>query len=119
MIEIKENTKEGFEDAVVYGDWKVAYITYSEQYSELREMKRHTKTDEVVILLCGTALISTYENGTLLRTQMEKGKLYNIKKNTWHHISISKDAMLFAIENSDTTKENTERMILGADKGNN
>lgn len=119
MIEIIENKKSGFEDAVIFDNWKVAYITYSEQYGDPSLLKRHTITDEVLVLLKGNATIFTYDNGVLPETKMESGKLYNIKQNTWHHVRVSEDAMLLAIENSNTTTDNTERMILGADKGNN
>ena len=43
---------------------------------------------------------------------MEKCKVYNVKKGLWHHIVVSEDATVLVVENSNTTKENTERKYL-------
>ena len=115
MIEVKENIKNGsgFDTLHVFDGWKVAFITYAEQYDELKLLKRHTQTDEVFVLIKGEAtLYSADGEQPLVLTKMEKEKLYNVKKNTWHHLSVSKDALLIVVENSDTTKENTQTKII-------
>ncbi len=113
MIEILENHGSGFSAMVTFEGWKVAFITYSEQYDALTEMKRHMETDEVFALLRGTATIYTLDD-RLLETEMESGKLYNVQKGTWHHVKVSPEACLLVVENSNTTKNNTERMIYHA-----
>ncbi len=118
MIEIFESREPGFSTKVVYDGWKAAFITYSPQYDELKEMKRHMETDEVFALLSGSATAFTFD-GTLHETPMEPKKLYNIKKGTWHHVKVSPDALLLVVENSNTTKENTERMDFYADSSRN
>ena len=37
-----------------------------------------------------------------------KGKIYNVKKASWHALSMSKDAKVLIVENDDTTRENSE-----------
>ncbi len=118
MIEIFESQESGFSPKIVFEGWKAAFITYSPQYDLLTEMKRHMESDEAFVLLSGVATIYTFD-AVLQETEMEPKKLYNIKKGTWHHVKVSSDALLFVVENSNTTKENTERMDFDAlSKGN-
>jgi mannose-6-phosphate isomerase-like protein (cupin superfamily) len=111
MILIKENPKNGngFDTVHAFEGWKVAFITHAEQYGELKLVKRHMKTDEVFVLINGEATLFTADGDEpLVVTQLQKEKLYVVQKNTWHHLRVSKDALLIVVENSDTTKENTE-----------
>ena len=111
MIEIKENPKNGngFDTLHTFEDWKVAFITSGAQYGELKMLKRHTKTDEVFVLVKGEATLYTADGDEPLQTTgLEKEKLYVVGKNTWHHLKVSQDALIVVVENSDTTKENTE-----------
>ncbi len=119
MIEIKENNNKngsGFDTIHTYDAWKVVFITYSEQYGEFEKanlVKRHTETDEVFVLLKGEARLYTQDaDEPFLRTDLEKEKLYCVKKNTWHHLYVSSDALLVVVENSNTIIENTERKNL-------
>ena len=122
MIEIKDNPKNGsgFDSLHTFGSWKVAFITCGKQYgdlSELKIVKRHTQTDEVFVLVKGEAtLFSADGNENLTATFLEKEKLYNVQKNTWHHLQVSEDALLVVVENDDTSKENTETKILTVDE---
>ena len=115
MIEAIENYEAGFYPMVKSGKWQVAYITYSDSYGDLKELKRHMTTDEVIIPIYGSAVLYTYENDKVILKELRKNVLYNIEKATWHHLKISKDALLIAIEDSDITKETTERMTYNAD----
>ncbi len=110
MIEIKDNPKNGsgFDLLHTFEGWKVAFITCAEQYGELKIVKRHTQTDEAFVLVKGEATLFTADDEPLQTTVLETEKLYVVKKNTWHHLQVSEDALLVVIENSDTTKENTE-----------
>ena len=110
MIEAIENYESGFYPMVKTDKWQVAYITYSDSYGDLKELKRHMTTDEVIIPICGSAVLYTYENNKVIFKELKNNVVYNIKKATWHHLKISKDALLLAVENSNITKETTERM---------
>ena len=115
MIEATKNYKNGFYPMAKTDKWQVAYITHSDAYGNLKELKRHMTTDEVIILVHGNATLYTYENGKVVSIEMSKDVLYNIKRATWHHLKISEDALLIAVEDSDITKETTERMTVNAD----
>jgi len=111
MILIKENPKSGsgFDTLHTFEGWKVAFITHAEQYGELKIVKRHTKTDEAFLLVKGEATLFTADGDEPLDvTALQKEKLYVVKKNTWHHLKVSKDALIIVVENSNTSKENTE-----------
>ena len=111
MIEVKENPKNGngFDLVHAFEGWKVAFITSADQYGELKVVKRHIKTDEVFVLIKGEATLFTADGDeTLQTTFLKKEKLYVVQKNTWHHLQVSEDALLIVVENSDTTKENTQ-----------
>lgn len=111
MIEVKDNPKKGsgFDTVHTFEGWKVAFITCAEQYGELKIVKRHTQTDETFVLVKGKATLFTADGDEPLQTTaLEKEKLYVVKRNTWHHLQVSEDALLVVVENSDTTKENTE-----------
>lgn len=108
MIEAHSIEKSGFCPQVIFEGWKTAFITYSEDYGDLMRVKRHLKTDEVVILIQGEATLYTLEGDTVLEMPLAIGKTYNVKAGTWHHIRLGVDAMGYIVENSNTTKENTE-----------
>lgn len=111
MILIKENPKNGsgFDTLHTFEGWKVAFVTCAEQYGELKILKRHMQTDEVFVLLKGEATLYTRDNDKPLQTTvLERERLYIVTKNTWHHLKLSKDALLVVVENSNTSKENTE-----------
>ena len=111
MIEIKENPRNGngFDLLHIFEGWKTAFITYAEQYGELKILKRHTQTDEAFVLINGEATLFTADGGEPIQTTvLQKEKLYVVQKNTWHHLQASMDALLVVVENSNTNKENTE-----------
>jgi hypothetical protein len=115
MIEIISNKKEGsgFDVLHTFCTWKLAFISYAEQYGELKLLKRHTETDEAFLLINGSGVIFSSEDGeNPQKTVLQKEKLYVVKKGTWHHLQVSSDALLLAVENSDTSKENTETLII-------
>ena len=121
MIEVKSNPKNGngFDVLHTFEGWKVAFITFAEQYNDLKTVKRHTKTDEVFVLVQGKATLFWADGDKpLLTTALEQQKLYVVKKNTWHHLQVSEDALLIVVENSDTTKDNTESKEIKRSKRN-
>ena len=47
---------------------------------------------------------------------MEPMVVYNIPKGEWHHITVSHDATVLVVENSNTTKENSESKFLESEE---
>lgn len=107
-MEILEYTGSDFKVLLQSDGWKIGFLRYSERFSEFKMLERHLKTEEAFILLEGEAVL--YENQDTY--PMEKGKVYNIGRGVWHHIVVSKDATVMVVENSDTSKENTEKIFI-------
>lgn len=59
-IEIKDFNGEGYSPVISYHNWRVAIVNYCERLREdcVCKVERHTKTDEVFILLQGKAKLS-------------------------------------------------------------
>ena len=96
---------EGFQVLKEFEGWKIGYLRYNDRFSKFDQLERHLETDEVFVLLEGEATLYTEDEERF----MEKSVLYNIPKGVWHHIVVSEDATVMVVENSNTTKENTEK----------
>ena len=92
-----------------YDKWRIAYLNHGDRFEEknFNRIERHVQTDEVFVLLEGEATLIIGEE--LNRIETEPHKVYNVKKGVWHHIVVSEDAIVLVVENSNTTKENTEK----------
>ena len=110
MIEINNTYTPGFCGMTESDTWKVVFVTPAPVYGPLQEMKRHNDTDEVFVLIRGTATMYTLENDQVVSFPMEKETVYNIRRGTWHHLHLQPDAFLIAAENSKMSPQNTERM---------
>ena len=113
-IEILDFLGEGYSRVMSYESWRVAMINYSERFDEkyLSKLERHLLTDEVFVLLEGEAILAS----DTCRYQMEKHKIYNVRKGAWHAISLSKDAKVLIVENENTGGENSEYKLAGEEK---
>lgn len=113
-IEINECSGEGYKPMVRFENWRVSLINYAEGFdkSNFSQMERHHLTDEVFILLEGKAQLIIGGNeqrlGPLKSCEMKRKFTYNIKKDVWHHIFVSRDACVIVVENENTSIENTE-----------
>lgn len=111
MIEEHKFNGNDFKVMMEFEGWKIGFLRYSERFSKFGILERHNETDEAFVLLAGNATLYTDENSCI----MENGVLYNIPKGVWHHITVSEDATVMVVENSNTSKENTERMKINVD----
>ena len=119
MIEIKQQTSAGFSTQITYEGWKVAFITFSQDYNKMEKVKRHLATDETFLLVKGRATLYVSDEQVpqnFVVVPLKKQNLYNVKQNTWHHLKVSKRAKVLVVENSNTTKENTQTYFLKDDK---
>lgn len=112
MVITKRTTQEGFEPIFQNPNFKCAFITPSPQYAfgKVKEMKRHNDSDEVFVLLSGSAVLLTREeDGTeYTKTPLEYQTAYNVKQSTWHYLAVSEDALVFVAESGSMKRENTE-----------
>ena len=109
-LEVKAAASGGYEVLVRYGSWRVAVITYAERFdrANLCRLERHMETDEVFVLMAGSATLFIGDEGTPV--VMEPYRAYNVKQAIWHNICVSADAQVLICENLDTGLENTEYM---------
>ena len=105
MIKIGVHRDIGFKVMAESGEWKVGMLRFNERFSSLREMERHMLTDEVFVLISGSATL--YTDGETL--EMEIGTVYTVPAAVWHHIVVSEDASVLVVENRNTSIENTEK----------
>jgi ureidoglycolate hydrolase len=82
------------------------------QPDRIKEMERHTETDEVFVLFQGQGVLLVGGVGSrvdaICPQVLEFGKLYNVKRNVWHTILLSLDASVLLVENRNTSKSNSE-----------
>ena len=108
-FEILDSNIPAYSDLVKYKTWRIGVVNYSEKISIERKplkIERHKESDEVFILVTGEAILYIGKEQEMI--MLERGKLYNVKKDTWHAITLSTRAKIFVVENSDTNSENTE-----------
>ncbi len=104
---------EDFKAVISNDNWKIGLLKYSQRFSCACVFERHLKTDEAFILLSGDAVLYIRdEQGSIKETKMEANAVYNVPAGEWHHIVVSSDATVLVVENSDTSKENTEKVII-------
>lgn len=104
--------KEGFEIIAKNPDFKCAFITASEQYKfgKIRILKRHNDTDEVFVLLSGSAVLFTRDDSDKKAqiTPLLQKTAYRVTSGTWHHLAVSADAVVFVAESGSMKAENTQ-----------
>lgn len=110
MLKIERPTVPGFDTVVMNDCFKCAFITSSSYYAfgKVDHMKRHNNTDEIFVLLTGSAVLLIMENGKITEYPMEQGAAYNVCRSTWHYLAVSEDARVFVAEASDTSDLNTD-----------
>lgn len=112
-MEIKKSEGNGWEIGALSDGWLVGLLSYGEKFSRLSALERHNLTDEAFVLNCGEATLYTADKDlNITPHKMEKGAVYTVKKGEWHHIVVSKDALVTVVENSDTSKENSDYLTL-------
>ena len=102
----------GFQLTCSNVDFKCAFITSSPQYGYGRVsiLKRHNESDEVFTLISGKATLLTGEpdKAEYVTAELERGVAYCVEAGTWHHLALSEDALVFVVENSGVSGENTD-----------
>ncbi len=114
MLEVFDYVGLGYKPVHAYGDWRVAYLRYCDDYAprNVTRLERHMETDEVFVLLNGHAILFLGAGEKALERVhaqvMTPGKIYNVRRKVWHAIIVSKDANILVVENNDTGEANTE-----------
>ncbi len=121
LIEVKTFEGQGFQPLVSFGSWRVAALRYLDEIAPDRidSMERHTATDEVFILVAGKGMLILGGNAVQVADpqtiEMKTGDIYNVKKNTWHTIVLSRNAKVILVENEGTGKDNSDYNLLNSE----
>ena len=107
-IDIVEHVGEGYARVVDGPKWTVAELNHADRFDEqkMSYLERHNLTDETFVLLAGEATLLIGENAE--RVPLEPLKCYNVKASVWHNIIVPPGARVLVVENSDTSRENTD-----------
>lgn len=121
VLEIREFDGVGYQPLIDYGSWRVAILNWLDNVRPNLNniMERHTETDEVFVLTRGKGVLLMGGNGPqvdeVLPQTMEIGKIYNVKRNAWHTILLSREASVLLVENNDTGDQNSEYFTIPAE----
>jgi hypothetical protein len=113
LIQIREHTQADYKALIDFQTWRVAIMNYTADLTpdKINRMQKHTKTDEVFVLMQGKCILFLGEGNdtvtNIYAVDMELYKLYNVKKDVWHSHTFSADARVFIVENSDTMDSNS------------
>lgn len=120
MVITAKQEKEGFETVFQNPAFKCAFISPSSQYAygQVMLLKRHNDTDEIFVLLTGSAVLLTKDDDSAdyQITPLQPKTAYNVVKGTWHHLAVSADALVFVTESGSMNKENTESINIDAEE---
>jgi ureidoglycolate hydrolase len=114
LLEITQNTQEGYHPLTEYDRWLVAVLNEGEHNNSLEKveyLEYHAQTDEVFMLLKGraTLLISggQVKPEEIKKTEMEPLKCYNVKRGVWHAVVLGGGGAVAVVENSNTSRKNS------------
>lgn len=118
LLEVTEHLGEGYKPLVDYGAWRVAVLNFDDELlpERLDRMQCHNETDEVFVLLSGCCILflgtGTDTVSGIQAVNMEPFKAYNVKRGAWHTHTLSRDARVLIIENSDISFANSPYISL-------
>lgn len=108
--------QEGFQRILLNDHFLCAYITHSSKYAygKITSVKRHLTSQEVFVLLEGKGTVLTAQPDWSEKSivELKKGTPFCVDAGMWHYLAVSEDAVVFVIENSDVTAQNSEEKYL-------
>jgi len=118
LIEIGDYKEEGNAPVIDFESWRVARTNYSKQTDKenIAALSKHFFTDEVFVLLEGKAVLIVASGESKAEQihciNMDKVKIYNVKKDVFHALVTTKDGKILIVENKDTSIENSKAIQL-------
>lgn len=118
VIEIFSYEKPGYQPLVFSNDWQVAILNWEPeaQASTITQLEKHSFTDEVFVLIRGTAAIASTTNDEIMIIEAIPGVVYNVKMGSWHTVIGLIGSSWIIVENRDTHKNDTEYRPLTDDE---
>lgn len=112
----RNGDKHGFQPMLRNDHFLCAYITHSSQYAygKVTAVKRHLTSQEVFVLLegRGTVLTAKPDFSEMHTEELKRGVPFCVEAGIWHYLALTEDAVVFVVENSDVTAQNSEEKQL-------
>lgn len=119
LLEITQNTSPGYHPLTQYDKWLVAVLNEGDDnnaFCKINCLEYHAQTDEVFILLKGKATLIVSggrdKPEKIQKVDIEPLKCFNVKKGVWHSIVLQDGGVVAIVENSNTSKDNSEYYYL-------
>lgn len=109
LVDILDCSAEAFTPVHTYKEWTVGIINFCDRLKRenVAKVECHFETDEIFIPVLGESTLYIGKNREYI-IEMEIGKAYNVKKGTWHAVSMSEDAKIFIVEDKGTCSKNSQ-----------
>lgn len=114
-VETHRHAGEGYLPLVFSADWQVALLNWEsgmEDAQQLKTVERHVYTDEVFVLIRGTAALISFSKSSFRIIDMQPGIIYNVKRGVWHNLRASRDASMIIVEKRNTHLHDVETKVL-------
>jgi hypothetical protein len=120
LLEVSEYNAAGYSPVVDFQTWRVAMLNYIDELDpdQIDNFQCHNETDEVFVLLSGKCILFCAEVDEknniidIISWNMEINKTYNIKRGVYHTHTLSEDAKVLIVENSDTADNNSPKILI-------
>jgi len=106
-VDVYDYRGEDFARMFVGSGWQVAILSSGPFFSKPTGLERHLTSDETFVLMEGEAMLYVGEEAEL--RQMERGRVYNVRRGTWHQVAARKGARILVVENAGDV--GTERRV--------
>lgn len=108
LIETYRYEGPGYNPFLIRTGWQAAQLNYTpeQDISNISKIDKHFLTDEVFVLLKGTAILiaaTESDNGFEFECmKMRTGEVYNVPATTWHNIAMDKGSEVIIFEKDNT-----------------
>lgn len=109
-IDIYNYDGEGLERSYACENRLVGIKNYKPASSreQMDNLEKHLLTDELFIPLTeGSILLYKQDGGSLCHAFMEMGRIYSVRKGTWHNVLMIPGGKMALTERADTSMENS------------
>lgn len=116
LLKIKNYCGDGYKPVVDFEAWRIAVLNYIDdlEHNKIKWIQKHNETDESFVLLSGKCILFIFEGidipGEMYAEEMQPFKVYNVRAGVWHCHTLTKDAKVLIVENSNTRLKNSPRV---------
>ncbi|MDZ7792357.1 MAG: hypothetical protein U5P10_01315 [Spirochaetia bacterium] len=121
MVEVITYSEIGYKPVVDYNGWRVAVLNYHYELlpENITHFQKHNETIEVFLLVQGSCVLYIGEGKETITDihgiQLQPGAVYSVKRGVWHSHTLSPDARVMIVENTDTGEHNSPLCRLTAE----